>query len=60
MKPDLFDILVVVGLLLICAGIAMISIPWALIIGGIGLVVLGVIGSLRKATLKKDDKEAEK
>ena len=57
MKPDLFDVIIFIGLIIVIAGIAMMSIPVACIIGGLGLMLCGVICSLRKADLRK---QAEK
>lgn len=61
MKPDFYDFLVLLGLLVIDAGICFLSIPWALIIGGLGLMLIGVIGAIRKAEMIKtvSRKEAE-
>jgi hypothetical protein len=53
MKPDLYDLIVILGLIVAIAGIWMLSRPWALIIGGLGFMLLGVIGAVRKAELKR-------
>ena len=47
-KPDLFDVCIIAGFGSMVAGIWMLSPPWALILGGLGAISLGLLGSWRK------------
>jgi hypothetical protein len=44
-KFDKFDAIILAGMLLICGGIALYSLPLALIAGGISLVIIGLLGA---------------
>lgn len=44
-KFDKFDAIILTGMLLICGGIALHSLPLALIAGGICLVIIGLVGA---------------
>lgn len=46
---DIFDVLVLMGLGLVVAGVAMWSIPAALVVAGVGLAGFGLAGARRKA-----------
>lgn len=48
MKPDVCDGLVVVGLALIGYGLAQWSVPAAMVVLGLMLVIIGVTGAVRK------------
>lgn len=47
-KVDHFDVCILAGFPALVAGIWMLSPPWALIIGGIGLVAYGLVGNWRQ------------
>ena len=48
MKPDLQDVFVFGGLALLTAGVAMLSVPWALICCGALCMALPLAGRLRR------------
>lgn len=44
-RPDLFDLLVIIGLALVSTGFGLWWVPAGLIVGGVGLLTIGVLGS---------------
>jgi hypothetical protein len=47
--PDAHDTIVGIGVLLLTAGVAKLSVAWAMIIAGALLVGIGLVGVMRKA-----------
>ena len=54
MALDIFDIIVLIGLGLVVAGLSMWSVPAALVAAGIGLAGFGIAGARGRAGRKKE------
>lgn len=48
---DIFDGIILIGLGLVVAGVALWSVPAALVVAGVGLVLFGLIGARRKTLI---------
>ena len=57
MKPDLSDLLAMVGLLLLGYGLYLISLPLMLIVIGALLLVLGLWGALQRGRERQETDE---
>jgi ADP-ribose pyrophosphatase YjhB (NUDIX family) len=48
-RPDLFDLMALLGLILLTAGVGMWSVPGGFVAAGVVLLTIGVLGSGRGA-----------
>ena len=50
---DIYDGIVIIGFVLVVAGLSMWSVPAALVAAGIGLAAIGVLGAIGRAERKR-------